>query len=205
MGVRGDPFPQVMNVSLRYGQLVTLTAGVAGVYGTEQVFRLNSLYDPDLTGTGHQPYGFDTLSSIYFHYKVTAVTVSMIFSDPSADGVQIAANFQSPGTTFTVTGESPNTAMEKPGMMIRNLNNTGSQKVTFTQRFPMHILCNVTKTQFEADLLNYESAVTTNPSLVPYLRIAIAALDGASVPTVRCQTDIIYHTQFRLRTVLAVS
>lgn len=63
-----NPFPLQRNVILRYCANVTLDAAV-GTIGKWQ-FRCNSLFDPDVTGTGHQPYGFDTLASIYNHYQV---------------------------------------------------------------------------------------------------------------------------------------
>jgi hypothetical protein len=36
----------------------------------EIVFRLNSLYDPDYTSTGKQPYYYDSLAGIYDRYRV---------------------------------------------------------------------------------------------------------------------------------------
>lgn len=33
-------------------------------------FRLNSLFDPDFTGGGHQPKGFDQLAALYQRYRV---------------------------------------------------------------------------------------------------------------------------------------
>ncbi len=33
-------------------------------------FNLNSLYDPDRTGAGHQPHGFDQLAGLYNRYRV---------------------------------------------------------------------------------------------------------------------------------------
>lgn len=44
----------------------TYTSGVGFVYS----YRGNSLFDPDFTGTGHQPYGFDQLSALYHSYRV---------------------------------------------------------------------------------------------------------------------------------------
>lgn len=46
---------------------VTSGAGTAGAY----VFSANGLYDPDITGTGHQPMGFDQMMIFYNHYTVT--------------------------------------------------------------------------------------------------------------------------------------
>jgi len=38
------------------------------------IFRLNSLFDPDYTGGGHQPMGHDELATLYDNYQVTKVT-----------------------------------------------------------------------------------------------------------------------------------
>lgn len=40
-----------------------------GIY-SEILFNLNSLFDPDRTGTGHQPLGFDNLATIFSRYRV---------------------------------------------------------------------------------------------------------------------------------------
>lgn len=205
LSVKGDPFPLRWSRTLQYGQAFTLTAGAAGVFGTEQIFRLNSLYDPDLTGTGHQPYGFDTMATLYYKYKVTAVRVSIKVSDPSADGIQFAAHFQNPDVTYTVTGTLPDVQMEKPGTLIRDINNTGSQVINFSQRWLMHQLCNITPIEFASNTDEYSAAVSANPAKTPFVRMAICALDGSSTPTVRVQVMIAYETEFFERIVLAQS
>jgi hypothetical protein len=201
----GDPFPIRMVTKLRYGQLFTETCGASGLFGTEQVFRLNSLFDPDLTGTGHQPYGFDTLATIYYRYKVHAVSITLRFSDPSADGIICAAHFQSPDTTATVTGSDPNVIMERSGVWTRNLNNTGSQVVTLQQHFPMHQLCNLTISQFKNNIEDYQALCTTSPARTPYVRIATAALDGSSTSTCRVEAIFDFHCEFFDRIVLSQS
>lgn len=64
-----DPFPNTKICYLRYAESYLLTSGVGGI-STQYQFRLNSLFDPDKTYAGHQPYGFDQLVSFYTHLAV---------------------------------------------------------------------------------------------------------------------------------------
>lgn len=43
------------------------------------LFSANGLYDPNITGTGHQPMGFDQLSAIYDHYLVRGAKITVTF------------------------------------------------------------------------------------------------------------------------------
>lgn len=77
-----DPFPAKATAMLRYAETITLapTAGVPDTY----IFRANSIFDPDYSGVGHQPYGHDTYQSIYNHYKVNYATIVITPMDSSA-------------------------------------------------------------------------------------------------------------------------
>lgn len=60
---------------VKYVDFVDLTPGSASVgYHT---FVANGLYDPDYTGTGHQPMGFDEIMAFFDHYTVTDATVTV--------------------------------------------------------------------------------------------------------------------------------
>lgn len=69
-----DPFPAKATVIMRYNTTITLTSDVAGIAGYH-LFRANSIFDPDQTGVGHQPYGRDIYAQIYNHYKVNSSTI----------------------------------------------------------------------------------------------------------------------------------
>lgn len=70
-----DPFPAKQMARLRYSTdiSITPTTGAAGFY----VFRANSIFDPDQSGVGHQPYGHDTYSTIYSKYQVKKATITV--------------------------------------------------------------------------------------------------------------------------------
>jgi hypothetical protein len=61
-------FPKRMIVTHKYVEVVQLaaTAGLPATY----IFSANGMYDPNITGTGHQPMYFDNLCAIYDHYTV---------------------------------------------------------------------------------------------------------------------------------------
>lgn len=51
----------------------TTTAGALSVYN----FSANGLFDPNITGTGHQPMGFDTMMTYYEQYTVLRSKISV--------------------------------------------------------------------------------------------------------------------------------
>lgn len=61
-----NPIPARQIVKMKYSQAVQTNVGVAYNYQ----FNLNSIFDPDRTGTGHQPYGHDTVATLYNRYRV---------------------------------------------------------------------------------------------------------------------------------------
>lgn len=93
-----DPFPAVEKYQLRYCDTIAIngTAGSASSY----LFRANSIYDPDYTGAGHQPYGHDQLEEIYNHYcvdsaiiTVTPTTFTGVFGISVTDNAVVSSGF----------------------------------------------------------------------------------------------------------------
>lgn len=92
--VRGSSIvPDRYFVKLHYNTFETFNtaAAAAGAY----VMSQNSCYDPDVTGTGHQPRGFDQLAALYNRYVVHKSRCTVAF------GNEQSASFpgQSVGTT----------------------------------------------------------------------------------------------------------
>jgi hypothetical protein len=81
------PFPDRMRCVLRYSQPYTLLINNTGATGRQE-FSMNSLFDPDFTGTGAQPGYFDQLSTLYNRYRVYGSAIKVI-EVPFNAGTQI--------------------------------------------------------------------------------------------------------------------
>lgn len=183
-------FPPRLRTVLPYSDQFNLTgATLSAVYGTERAFRLNSMFDPDFTSTGHQPFGYDQITPFYARYLVDKVEVDITFSDPQGDGLYVgvfAKNFNDPAT---LTGASISQAMERPTVFQAPLNNTGSQTVKFRRIFKIHELMGLTKQQYESAWSQTSALVSANPSVVPYLSMAVADANASS-PALVCKATI---------------
>jgi len=74
-------FSKQRRATLRYVEVVapTLSSGLANV-----VFSANGLFDPNITGVGHQPLYFDQMMAIYNQYTVLGSRMKCTFSTASS-------------------------------------------------------------------------------------------------------------------------
>ena len=77
-------FPPEMRVRLKYVDTFALDAA-AGSLASYQ-FDMRNMYDPNVTGTGHQPSNFDRWTTIYNAWTVLSTKVSLanVFNSTSA-------------------------------------------------------------------------------------------------------------------------
>lgn len=80
-----EGFPKRKLVKLRYVQEVSLDPGLSSFSVYE--FRANSVFDPDFTGTGHQPMGFDEWSALYERYTVYGSKINVMYAPESTTSV----------------------------------------------------------------------------------------------------------------------
>lgn len=71
-------FPKAKLVRLRYAEEIVIDAASAGPQ--RHVFSANGLYDPNITGVGHQPKGFDQNMIFYNHYCVLGSKITMKYA-----------------------------------------------------------------------------------------------------------------------------
>lgn len=83
------PFPSRMITTLKYSEQASIgsTLGSIGYYS----YRANGIYDPNATGVGAQPMGFDQMMTWYNHFQVlkSHITVEVIPATASSTGVTL--------------------------------------------------------------------------------------------------------------------
>lgn len=77
----GAAKPAWIKSTLIYYDTVTITSNAGAV--AVHVFGSNCLFDPDITGTGHQPAGFDQYMALYQRYTVLKTRAKVTFFNES--------------------------------------------------------------------------------------------------------------------------
>lgn len=82
-GIR-NYLPDRLRNKMKYTEIISFNPAV-GVY-QEHVYRMNSIYDPNYTGAGGQPTGFDQFATFYQTYRVfeSVIRVRYLPTAPAA-------------------------------------------------------------------------------------------------------------------------
>jgi hypothetical protein len=183
---RNGPFGQVYPTTLHYSDYidVNVTSGTLGY----NLFRANSLYDPDSTGTGHQPIYFDTFAALYSKYRVTALRYSFRVAPPNGDS-ECSMELFSLVRNGLYTPAYP-TIAELP-YAKHKVTGAFSDTITVSDRVNLTTLSAPRPVYMYDD--RYAAVVTTNP--VEVINLVLALICSRDV-TVRVYVDIYYECQF---------
>lgn len=200
-------FPDRLFVKLNYSDTYafTTTLGIA----TQQVFRGNSVFDPDQTGVGHQPYAFDQWANFYGYYRVHGSKIRAQLCSQSASG----ANF----STFTpwlavfpslstAAPSYPNPLQEMPYVSYRYpiVYGQGNRENIINKYMSTAKIFGEKKLAVETED-NFSAAVTTNPADIWYWHAIVGSLDNASTQTAIVIFKITYYVEFSARKDMAGS
>lgn len=202
---RNSYVPSVVNlfgrkkVKLEYVETIILSSDSSGALqgytGSEYVWNLNSLYDPNQTGTGHQPYGFDQLKLLYQLYTVYGAHIDITVSNPSADGAVFFMSVQASNPNYSLSSQYQDVIWEKNRAEGFPINNTGSQVKRIKRYYPIHKIEKVLKQKVLLDD-QYSSNITSSPVLVPVVRVALANSTSTATLTAVCTMKLTYYTMF---------
>lgn len=181
------PFAQRYITKLKYAQVQFLnTAGPAAWR-----FRLNSLFDPDFSGIGHQPYGFDQLSPLYNRYRVISCSYVVSAVDQAGQYITFAtlpANEQVNTLSLSEMRENPRCqfVVQAPASAMKQI----------TGKVYLPSLVGRTKAQYMADD-RYQALVTDNPAEAAILNVYVQRMDeGLNTLNVPLTVTLEYTVEF---------
>lgn len=212
------PFPHIKRVRLNYqGYCALNTTSLSATFGTSQSICLNSLFDPDQTGVGHQPYGYDQLCALagpYNRYKVNAAKVTLIFfglnggdSDSALQQCMGGCVLENPTQgAYNIAGKTIEAIGEQNMSQIVRLNNTGAAHGQISFYIPMYKAFNWGKKDFQREQSNTTGPWDNEPASKVLLKCAIACL-SAPTTQVGCYMTyrITYYAELYSRQILAQS
>lgn len=201
------PLKDHWRTKLRYVQTNAYTTGAAGIMGTQQVYSLNSLYDPDQTSTGHQPYLFDQYAGLYAKYRVDAVKVNMLWStvgNANAD-MMTAYCLQPSQGGISLTGLGIDRCAEIQSVTTGLVSPSGNTR-TMEQSFyiPLHKIEGISKKKYQ-DEDAYSALCTADPASQCQLSVDVGSPSGVAGEACICQVTLDYYCTFFERKVQAQS
>lgn len=171
-GVPRSPLPLALSDTLRYYDSFSIdpASGVAGQY----FFAANGMYDPNVSGTGHQPMYFDELMALYQHYTVMSSKIKVtVFpgGNPLSFGVLLL------GTNTSVTDplRLSEYQLGSRKYVLGNAMGTMSD-LTVTYSFNAERFFNKTRSSMLGDT-DYTGGASANPVELAYFCVYVFPAD----------------------------
>lgn len=169
---------------MKYSEAFNLTS-----LAPQVTMNLNSIYDPNRSGVGHQPMGFDQLATLYNRYRVISCSF-VINGYCTTDPIRIAAI---PTNDLGITFSGVSHMIESPRCRFIAQYPQAEPKYLKGKVY-MPALAGRTKAQYMADD-RYQSDVTSSPLELLLLNIQAATLVD-SIPTTTLTVTLEYTVEF---------
>jgi len=183
----GKGFPKIMQMTHKYTEIVTLAcpAGVPYVYN----FSTNSIYDPNVTGGGHQPIYSDNMKLLYNTYRVIGSKIKFRFMQTAVNNL--------PFTCCLLVNEDTTLASNDPVIMSEQTGSTlkflqpQDAGMTMTKGWSLKKTAGALATDN-----TYSGTTGTNPVRQNYFTLIVQPTDQVSTQSVIVYADVQYITQW---------
>lgn len=190
LSVRRGPLPSAFNATLRYYERFTINPGSVGT-ADNYVFSLNGLYDPNVTGVGHQPRGFDELMPLFNHYCVTGgmFRVNVVANSSEVQDVVAYASLRDGSSTSSNLRDYMESGQTVSGVASHRTRPPLVLEGTWSMNrfFGMNV----------KDDDRFRGSSSSNPTEQLYLHVGGAAiLSGADPGSFYCTVELVYRVTF---------
>jgi len=181
---------------LIYSDTFNLSNAVGAVVW--QQFRINDLYDPDFTGTGHQPMGFDQLCpTLYSRFVVTGckVVIEGRFRSTNLDTAPVTGNFFL-GAQPVVTSTPPSgmSAINESRQYI-SVTRTDQERIRIVKYYDNARVNGIPRRVLLAEE-NYSGSSSASPQKSNILNVGFTPTDSGSVVNCQFTVTLVYYVQF---------
>ena len=187
MSVDHQLLKQKQDVVLRYHETFSVNPGIGGTPGV-YVFRSNSCYDPNFTGTGHQPRGFDQIMTMYQYIAVRECQMEVWFT--TSDGAPVIGSIASRNTA-TVSGATRDGMMEQKTAVFKTADGISAGS-------PGYISIRVKPWELAGTKLtenDYKHLATGNPIITQFLEFSAIPFLQTDSGEINCVARLTYHCQ----------
>ncbi len=174
--------PDRLFVKLRYATPLELTSGASTASHT---YRANSLFDPDFTGVGHQPMGFDQYAAFYDRYYVTSCSMKVLCTSSTSKAVRVTII---PQNVSSVSADQ-NSLAERPRSRTGLISNSDG----VLQLHASNSTKAVTGEQYTDDMT---ALVGANPNVPWFYIISTHAVDLSTSSMLDISIELLYTCQF---------
>lgn len=158
------------------------------VFNTKHIFRGNSLFDPDETGIGVQPYGYDQLTGLFGVFRVVGSKIRIYFrQDNNAPGAIKAVLL---ATTQNVDTFDIADLMQRPGTKgtsVTVVDDTRKQKL-WAYKSTRWLFPEVTTSD-----AGFNHAYNANPQNQWYWVVAFDTYDSGTTRQISYDVEITYY------------
>lgn len=184
------PLAKKLRCKLMYGATITMGSSFVSANSVKN-FRANSLNDPDATGVGHQPRGYDQLKGLYEHSEVLGATIYVHFVNKHSTNAPIAGIFLADSISYPNDGYS---MYEDGTCRFKRLSNANSGHSAQSVKHSINI-SKFTGTPKGADSLKCNA--DTDPADEVFFVIACHdGVKGVSDAQVEATIQIVYDVEF---------
>lgn len=196
--VKQPGFTDSMYVKLKYAEEVRIydAASPSMVYS----WRGNSLFDPNYTGTGHQPMYFDQYSLVYEKYRVTGCQITVSSMNYAT---QTALMVLQSGTDAYIGTDLPTLLEQSRSHKSRLLPVSGRFPSTIKAYCSTRKACGLTSAQSNDQ--DFSAATTASPAQLWYHNVLFKSQDGATPVNVWAVFQLTFHVQFFDRRIMTQS
>lgn len=177
-------------IKMCYRDNYVLTSGAPSPF-LQRAWKLNSIYDPDSTGIGHQPLTYDQWGLFYLSYRVYKVDVVLHLANQESVGVQVGWTVQPDDNSIA----NNDAAFEQPHTFSKLLGGVAGQNRAMIKRtvnLP-RILGQQSK-QYRANENTY-STWYNDPNTKIYGILFAESIDNSTIPNVSVSIDLVFHVE----------